>query len=58
MGGMTTRFFNTNPLMEIGEKSNGNGVEAIGVLISFKAMIEILGSRARVRRAYRLSDPD
>jgi hypothetical protein len=58
MGGMTIRFFKANPLMEMGEKSNGNGVEAIGVLSHLSGEIEVLGSRVRVRRPYRLSDPE
>jgi hypothetical protein len=56
MGGMTIRFFNTTLLMEMGEKSNGNRVEAIGVLSRLRNEIEALGTRVRVRRACRLSD--
>lgn len=49
MGGMTIRFFKANPLMEMGEKSNGNGVEAIGVLSHLSVEIEVLGSGVKSR---------
>jgi hypothetical protein len=58
MGGMTIRFFRTNPLMKMGEKSNGNGVEAIGALSPLSDEITVLGSGVGGRRPYSLSDPN
>jgi len=44
--------------MAMGEKSNGNGVEAIGVLSHLSDEIEVLGSGVKVKRPYRISDPN